>query len=57
MSGPEHENPQSCVAGQVELKLPARIYTGPVFVLREAVSDSGATDEVFTGQRNIRESC
>lgn len=39
-------NPPSCVARQVELKLPACIYTGPVFVLREADNDSVTTDRL-----------
>ncbi len=39
IAGLEQANPLSCVARQVELKLPACIYTGPVFVLREADND------------------
>lgn len=44
--GPEQANPLSCVARQVELKLPACISTGPVFVLREADNDSVTTDRL-----------
>lgn len=44
--GPEQANPLSCVARQVELKLPACISTGLVFVLREADNDSVTTDRL-----------
>lgn len=37
--GPERSTLRSCVAGQGELKLPACVYTAPVFTLMETHRD------------------